>query len=99
MLVVLAPLMLVAAAAIKLDSRGPVLFRQRRVGRADEPFTIVKFRTMVVGADDLKPQLAHLNRHAAAGGDPRMFKIANDPRQTRVGRVLRRLFVDELPQL
>jgi lipopolysaccharide/colanic/teichoic acid biosynthesis glycosyltransferase len=62
-------------------------------------FRIFKFRTMVADADDRKPEVAHLNRHAQTGGDARMFKIVDDPRVTRVGRVLRRYFVDELPQL
>ncbi len=82
------------AVAIKLDSRGPVLFRQRRVGREDRVFEIYKFRTMVDGADAQRAALAH--RNEAGGG---LFKIADDPRITRVGRFLRRTSLDELPQL
>jgi len=93
-LVVLSPLLLAIAAAIKLTSRGPVLFAQRRIGRGNRPFTMYKFRTMVHGADELKSQLAHLNEAAHP-----MFKIADDPRVTRVGRILRRFSLDELPQL
>jgi exopolysaccharide biosynthesis polyprenyl glycosylphosphotransferase len=92
-LVFLAPLLAAVAVAIKLDSRGPVLFRQVRAGRRGEPFQMLKFRSMVNGADEMKDQLRHLNE--AEG----VFKIANDPRITRVGRLLRRAHVDELPQL
>jgi exopolysaccharide biosynthesis polyprenyl glycosylphosphotransferase len=94
-LLVLTPLLLGIAAAIKLTSPGPVFFAQRRVGRRNKEFTMYKFRTMVVGADDLKADLAHLND---LRGTP-MFKIADDPRVTPVGRFLRRTSLDELPQL
>lgn len=93
-LVVLAPLFAVIVAAIKLDTRGPVFFRQTRVGRDGEHFRIRKFRSMVCGADAQKAGLR--GRNEAAGG---LFKIAEDPRVTRVGRVLRRRSLDELPQL
>ncbi len=89
------PLFLLVAAAIKLDTPGPVFFRQERVGVGGRPFRMLKFRTMHVGADALKGQLAHLN----ASGDSRLFKIPNDPRITRVGRFLRRASLDELPQV
>jgi exopolysaccharide biosynthesis polyprenyl glycosylphosphotransferase len=92
-LLALAPAFLLIALAIKLDSRGPVFFRQRRIGRRDRQFEIVKFRTMVVGADDNKGDLLELNE---ADG---LFKIANDPRITRIGSILRRTGLDELPQL
>jgi lipopolysaccharide/colanic/teichoic acid biosynthesis glycosyltransferase len=82
-LLVLAPLLLCIAVAVKLDSRGPALFAQRRVGRNGVPFTIRKFRTMVVGADQLGPNISP----------------TTDPRITRVGRLLRRSYLDELPQL
>jgi exopolysaccharide biosynthesis polyprenyl glycosylphosphotransferase len=97
-LVVLAPLIGVIAALIKLDSRGPVFFRQVRVGSRSKCFEIFKFRTMYTDAEERKADLAPLNKHAHAG-DPRMFKIPNDPRITRVGRVVRRYSLDELPQL
>jgi exopolysaccharide biosynthesis polyprenyl glycosylphosphotransferase len=93
-LLVLAPLMGLIAIAIKLDSRGPVFFRQRRVGRGDRAFEIYKFRTMVDGAEAQQAALAH--RNEAGGG---LFKIEDDPRITRVGRLLRRTSIDELPQL
>ncbi|HVS85441.1 MAG TPA: sugar transferase [Gaiellaceae bacterium] len=98
-LILCLPLFLVTAVAIKLDSRGPVFFRQTRIGHHGRPFRLVKFRTMVVDADSRKHEVAHLNRHLQPDGDPRMFKIENDPRVTRVGRVLRKNFIDELPQL
>ncbi len=86
------------AALIKLDSPGPVLFRQERVGSRGR-FGIYKFRTMLADADERKDEIAHLNMHAQEGGDPRMFKVPDDPRITRIGRVLRRYSFDELPQL
>jgi exopolysaccharide biosynthesis polyprenyl glycosylphosphotransferase len=93
-LALLAPVLLAIAAAVKTTSRGPVLFRQRRIGRGNHPFRMLKFRTMYDGADQAKAELMHLNE--AIGP---MFKIADDPRVTRVGRVLRRYSLDELPQL
>jgi exopolysaccharide biosynthesis polyprenyl glycosylphosphotransferase len=93
-LVVLSPLLAVSAIAIRLDSRGPVLFRQPRAGRHGEPFEMLKFRSMIVGADDRKDQLRHLNE-----AEEGLFKIAEDPRITRVGRIIRKLNIDELPQL
>ena len=96
-LVLLAPLFLAVAVWIKLDSRGPVFFRQLRMGTADQTFEIFKFRTMTADADERKGEYAALNKHK--GGDPRMFKIPNDPRVTRSGKILRRFSIDELPQL
>jgi exopolysaccharide biosynthesis polyprenyl glycosylphosphotransferase len=97
-LVVLAPLLAACAIAIKLDTPGPVLFRQRRIGRADRPFTVLKFRSMHADADSRKDDVARLNFHG--GGNERgMFKIREDPRITRVGRFLRRYSLDELPQV
>lgn len=93
-LVVLAPLLALIAAAVKLTSPGPVTFRQQRIGRGDRPFTMLKFRTMRDGADELKEELRHLNE-----ADGPMFKIADDPRLTPVGGFLRRYSLDELPQL
>ena len=94
-LALLAPLMLLIAVAVKLDSDGPVLFAQNRAGMGGRRFRMLKFRTMRSGADGEKAQLAHLN----LTGDPRLFKIADDPRVTRLGRFLRRWSLDELPQL
>jgi exopolysaccharide biosynthesis polyprenyl glycosylphosphotransferase len=87
------PVMAIIALAIKLDSPGPILFRQIRIGRGGEPFRILKFRTMVDGADDKKHELRYLNE--AEG----LFKIGNDPRITRIGHALRRTSFDELPQI
>jgi exopolysaccharide biosynthesis polyprenyl glycosylphosphotransferase len=98
-LVFLAPLLALLALMIKLDSPGPVFFRQIRIGAAGRTFRIFKFRSMHADADERKPDVAHLNRHLAPGGDPRMFKIVDDPRVTRVGKLLRRFCLDELPQL
>jgi exopolysaccharide biosynthesis polyprenyl glycosylphosphotransferase len=89
----LSPVLVAMATAIRFTSPGPVLFRQTRVGRDGHPFEMLKFRTMHDGADALKEGLASLNE---ADG---LFKIANDPRVTSVGRVLRRTGLDELPQL
>jgi exopolysaccharide biosynthesis polyprenyl glycosylphosphotransferase len=97
--ILLAPLFFAVALAIKLDSRGPVLFRQVRMGGNERTFRIWKFRTMHVDAEARKHELAHLNKHADAGDAPHMFKIHDDPRITRVGRLLRRFSLDELPQL
>jgi exopolysaccharide biosynthesis polyprenyl glycosylphosphotransferase len=97
--VLLAPVFLAIAVAIKLDSRGPVFFRQVRMGYGNRTFRIWKFRTMSVDADERKHEVVHLNKHLGNGGDPRMFKIPDDPRVTRVGRFLRRHSLDELPQL
>jgi len=95
LVLVLTPVMVAAAIAVKLTSPGPVLFVQRRVGRQNQTFPMFKFRTMVVGADAMKDDMRHLNEL----DDERMFKIADDPRVTRAGRVLRPTSIDELPQL
>lgn len=88
-----APIFAIASIAIKLDSPGAVFYRQRRIGRDGRAFRIVKFRTMVDGADRQKAALQHLNE--AQG----FFKVAEDPRITRVGGILRGTSLDELPQL
>jgi exopolysaccharide biosynthesis polyprenyl glycosylphosphotransferase len=93
-LLLLAPLLLMLAIAIKVDSRGPVFFRQRRIGRRGGVFLMIKFRSMVQDADSIKSELRH--RNEAEGG---LFKITDDPRITRVGHFLRRTSLDELPQL
>ncbi len=98
-LLLLAPLLALAAILIKADSPGPVFFRQVRMGAGERMFRIYKFRTMVADADARKSEVAHLNKHRQGGGEPRMFKIPADPRVTRVGRLLRRFSLDELPQL
>ncbi|WP_245691898.1 sugar transferase [Geodermatophilus telluris] len=93
-LLLLAPALLAVAVAVRLDSPGPVLFRQERVGRCGTTFTMLKFRSMVQDAPRLVEQLAAQNQ-----GNGVLFKMRSDPRVTRVGRVLRRYSIDELPQL
>jgi lipopolysaccharide/colanic/teichoic acid biosynthesis glycosyltransferase len=93
LLLLLAPLMFLIALAIRLDSPGPVLFRQRRVGRGGNSFDFVKFRTMVQGAEGMSDALRGRSR------DPHWLLLDEDPRVTRVGRALRQSSVDELPQL
>jgi lipopolysaccharide/colanic/teichoic acid biosynthesis glycosyltransferase len=87
------PIMVVLAALIQADSPGPVLFRQTRIGRDGKPFKMLKFRTMVDGADELKQALRDQSEL------PGLFKIADDPRVTRIGRFLRQTSLDEAPQL
>lgn len=94
-LVVLSPFLLLVALAVKLDSHGPVFFSHERVGLGGRVFRLLKFRTMRDGADEEKGEVAHLN----SSGDPRLFKIPNDPRVTRFGAWIRRWSIDELPQL
>jgi exopolysaccharide biosynthesis polyprenyl glycosylphosphotransferase len=94
-LVVAAPVMALVAVAIKLDSRGPVFYRQLRVGLGGREFMMWKFRSMRAEADACLHEVAHLNSYE----DERLFKAEYDPRITRVGRVLRRFSLDELPQL
>jgi exopolysaccharide biosynthesis polyprenyl glycosylphosphotransferase len=94
MLVVTAPAMILTAIAIKLDSPGPVLFRQTRVGKWGEPFACYKFRSMYTDAEQRQKELEALNE-----ADGPVFKIKDDPRVTRVGRIIRKLSIDELPQL
>ncbi|MFZ2112526.1 MAG: sugar transferase [Solirubrobacteraceae bacterium] len=93
-LLLVSPLMIAIAIAIKFDSKGPVFFRQLRVGRDEERFGLFKFRTMVPNAEQLKHTLTE--RNEAQEG---LFKIAQDPRVTRVGSFLRKTSLDELPQL
>lgn len=93
-LILLIPVFLIVAVAIKLDSRGPVLFRQERVGLHKRQFRMFKFRSMYPDAEARLNEIEHLNE---AQGP--IFKIAHDPRVTRVGRFIRRTSIDELPQL
>jgi exopolysaccharide biosynthesis polyprenyl glycosylphosphotransferase len=88
------PLLAVIAIAIRLDTPGPILFKQVRVGKNGKEFVCYKFRSMVDNADELRSQLAELNESTGP-----LFKIRNDPRLTRVGRFIRRYSLDELPQL
>ena len=91
-IVLLAPVMILIAILVKLDTPGPVLFTSRRIGRNREPFMMLKFRTMIPDADSQRDDLRHLSE--APDG---LFKIQNDPRLTRFGRYIRATSLDELP--
>jgi exopolysaccharide biosynthesis polyprenyl glycosylphosphotransferase len=93
LLILLSPVLLASALLILIDSGRPVLFRQRRAGKDGEPFTVLKFRTMVPGAEEQLGELVDLEKLEEPA-----FKIADDPRVTRAGRLLRRFSLDELPQ-
>jgi len=93
-IVLLSPVWLIIAVAIKLDSRGPVFFRQERIGRGGKPFTVFKFRSMY---HDAEARMAELRAHNEADGP--LFKMRADPRRTRVGRFIRKTSLDEWPQL
>jgi exopolysaccharide biosynthesis polyprenyl glycosylphosphotransferase len=93
-LIIVAPVMLLTAIAIKLDSPGPILFRQTRVGKWGKHFPCYKFRSMYIDAEQRLQELLALNE-----ADGPVFKMKNDPRVTCVGRVIRKLSIDELPQL
>lgn len=94
LLVLLSPIFLFVSLAIKVTSPGPILFRQRRAGLNGRPFTMLKFRTMVTNAEQLKQELEALNEMSGP-----VFKVSNDPRITPIGRLLRKYSLDELPQL
>lgn len=93
-LVLTAPLFVGLALLVRMSTPGPVLFRQERIGRRERPFSMLKFRTMVVGADAMRDQLGELNSATAP-----LFKVRDDPRLHRFGRWMRRWSLDELPQL
>lgn len=93
-LVLLSPVFLVTAIAIKIDSKGPVIYSQMRIGKKQRPFRMYKFRSMCADADEQLQTLMALNER-----DGPAFKITNDPRVTKVGRILRCTCIDELPQL
>jgi exopolysaccharide biosynthesis polyprenyl glycosylphosphotransferase len=93
-LILVAPLIALIALAIRLDSPGPIIFKQERIGRWGIPFGCYKFRSMTVDAEDRKAELLALNE-----ADGVVFKMRNDPRVTRVGRIIRKASLDELPQL
>lgn len=95
LITVFSPLMIAIAIAVKLESRGPVFFRQPRAGRGNSSFQLIKFRSMYIDAEERKKEMAQLNESS----DGVMFKIRRDPRVTRVGRTIRRFSLDELPQL
>jgi lipopolysaccharide/colanic/teichoic acid biosynthesis glycosyltransferase len=92
-LIVLCPLMLMIAFAVKSTSKGPIFYKQKRAGLGGVPFTMLKFRTMKVGAEEMKSQLQAFNERTGP-----VFKMQNDPRVTRIGKILRHWSLDELPQ-
>ena len=93
-IIVLSPVFLIVALLIKLDSKGPVIFKQERVGLRGKTFYMYKFRSMVVNAEELKDKLQKQNEMSGP-----MFKMKEDPRITKVGKFIRRTSIDELPQL
>jgi len=92
-LIALSPLMCIIAIAVRLTSKGPVFYKQHRAGLGGVPFTMLKFRTMKLGAEEMKPELLPFNECSGP-----VFKIAEDPRVTRLGKILRQWSLDELPQ-
>lgn len=93
-LVLLSPLLLIVSLLIKLDSKGPVVFSQERVGLQGKKFNMYKFRSMIVNAEEFKDKLKEKNEMTGP-----MFKIKNDPRITKIGKFIRKTSIDELPQL
>ena len=93
-LIVLSPLMLVVSILIKLESKGEVIFKQKRVGLNGKEFYMYKFRSMVINAEELKAELESQNEMSGP-----MFKMKDDPRITRIGKFIRKTSIDELPQL
>lgn len=93
-LVILSPILLIVAILIKLESKGPAIFAQSRIGLNGKEFKMYKFRSMVQNAEELKEKLAKQNEMSGP-----MFKIKNDPRVTKVGKFIRKTSIDELPQL
>ncbi|MFR2067110.1 sugar transferase [Clostridium sp.] len=93
-LILLSPIITIVACAIKLTSKGPIFFLQKRVGKNGKLFNMYKFRSMVVNAEELKEKLKHKNEMSGP-----MFKMKDDPRVTKVGKFIRKTSLDELPQL
>lgn len=93
-LIILTPILLIVGLLIKLESKGPIIFAQERIGKNGEVFKMYKLRSMVINAEELKEKLHCKNEMSGP-----MFKIKDDPRVTRVGRVIRKTSIDELPQL
>lgn len=93
-LIILSPILLIVAIAIKVESKGPLIFSQERVGKNRKIFKMYKFRSMVVNAEEIKEKLKHQNEMSGP-----MFKMKNDPRITKIGKFIRKTSIDELPQL
>ena len=92
-LIIFSPIILIVSTLIKIDSKGPIFFKQQRIGLHARKFNLIKFRTMINNADSLKKNLLDLNQH-----DGPVFKIENDPRITNLGKILRKYSIDEIPQ-
>ena len=93
-LIVLSPLLLIVAILIKIESKGPTIFSQKRIGMNGKEFKMYKFRSMVINAEELKEKLSKKNEMSGP-----MFKIKDDPRVTKIGKFIRKTSIDELPQL
>ena len=98
-IILLTPVWIIVAAMVRLHDGGPAFFKQERVGLDGTSFTMFKFRTMHVDAEAMKASLTEANEADASAGNSVMFKMANDPRVTRIGALLRKTSIDELPQL
>lgn len=98
-LLAVSPILLVTAIAIKATSKGPVFYTQQRLGQDAQPFTMIKFRSMVTDSDALRAQLVKQHQASSTEGNKVLFKMADDPRVTKVGKIIRRYSIDELPQL
>lgn len=98
-ILLLSPILLLVALAIKIESRGKVIYRSKRVGTGYQVFDFLKFRSMYQDADQRLKDLAHLNQYSSNDNGPLFTKINNDPRVTKIGRIIRKTSLDELPQL
>lgn len=99
LLTIFSPVFLLAALAIRIESKGPVFYISKRAGRGYKIFNFFKFRTMPVGADEKLTEFTHMNQYHPRDNSPLFYKINNDPRITKVGKILRKTSLDELPQL
>jgi len=98
-LIVCLPVLIIIAIAIKIDSKGPIVFKSLRAGKNYKIFTFYKFRTMILNADGMTEEIFHLNQYSTTNNGISFLKIENDPRVTRVGKFLRKTSLDEIPQM
>lgn len=98
-IIVISPILLLVALLIKFESKGPIIYRSKRVGTGYQVFDFLKFRSMYQDAEQRLKDLSHLNQYTAIGNGPLFTKINNDPRVTKLGRLIRKTSLDELPQL
>lgn len=98
-LLVISPVLLIIAVLIKMESKGPVIYRSKRIGRGYQQFDFLKFRSMCVDADAKRKEVAHLNNYNSGDKNGAFLKVKNDPRVTRIGKFIRKTSIDELPQL